>query len=447
MSVEETDVLIVGAGPAGLVAAAALARHGLVPLLVERRAGALDHPRATVVSTRSMELLRAWGLEDEVLAGALDVECGGWVCETLSGEDGFAVSIGLPSREQSAAISPTRPACVPQDHLEPVLERYARGLGARVELGTELTGLRVRSDGVMADLGGGRRVHARYLVGADGVHSTVRRLLEIPTRGPGVLEAAVAAVLHGPLWRLVGARRYSIYPVTHPAASGLFLPAGRDDRWIYVLTRDPAEFDAGKFGAGALTRLIRLAAGDARLAPRIRRIGPFKFAAWVADRFRDGSAFLVGDAAHRATPRGATGMNTAIADGYDLGWKLAWVLRGWAPASLLDSYEAERRPVAEHTVARSARSDGAVREPAAELHVDLGARIPHMWLGERRSTLDLLGLGLTRLAGPACNGRAGRSRAPIDVRRLPAVAAAALGIPAGGSLLLRPDGVPVRASG
>jgi hypothetical protein len=98
-------------------------------------------------------------------------------------------------------------------------------------------------------------------------------------------------------------------------------------------------------------------------------------------------------------------------------------------------------------VARSTLGDGAVREPAAELHVDLGARIPHMWLGERRSTLDLLGHGLTRFVGPAWSARVARSRAPVALRRLPAVAAAALGIPAGGSLLVRPDGVPLRASG
>ena len=90
--------------------------------------------------------------------------------------------------------------------------------------------------------------------------------------------------------------------------------------------------------------------------------------------------FLVGDAAHRVTPRGGTGMNTAIADGYDLGWKLGWVLRGWAGRELLDSYEAERRPVAEHNVARSADPSGSRRRVDQELHADLGGRIPHVWL-------------------------------------------------------------------
>ena len=98
--------------------------------------------------------------------------------------------------------------------------------------------------------------------------------------------------------------------------------------------------------------------------------------------------FLAGDAAHRVTPRGGTGLNLALHDGFDLGWKLAWVLRGWAGPALLDSYEAERRPVAEHTAARSADPHGSLRAPEQEVHADLGGRIPHAWSGDRarRST-------------------------------------------------------------
>ena len=105
--------------------------------------------------------------------------------------------------------------------------------------------------------------------------------------------------------------------------------------------------------------------------------------------------FLIGDAAHRVTPRGGTGLNTAIRDGFDLGWKLAWVLRGWAHERLLDTYERERRPVAEFNAARSADPTASLRA-ADELRADLGGRIPHLWLPARRrrvSTLDLLGTG------------------------------------------------------
>ena len=162
--------------------------------------------------------------------------------------------------------------------------------------------------------------------------------------------------------------------------------------------------------------------------------------------------FIVGDAAHRITPRGGTGMNTAIADGRDVGWKLVWVLRGWAPPSLLDTYEAERRPVAEHNLGRSADPSGSRREVLGELHVDLGGRIGHHWLpgpGALRSTVDLVGPGLTVFAASdvtdAIRGAtATRSAAlPVDIVPVDELTARALGIARGELLAVRPDGLPV----
>jgi len=143
-------------------------------------------------------------------------------------------------------------------------------------------------------------------------------------------------------------------------------------------------------------------------------------------------------------------MNTAIGSGHDLGWKLGWVLRGWARPELLDTYEAERRPVAAHNVARSADPDGSTREAADELHVDLGGRIPHVWVGTvegRASTLDLLGRGLTLFTGPdRAEPEAARPAGgpPVTVRRLDAVSARSIGISGHGALLVRPDGTPTR---
>jgi putative polyketide hydroxylase len=108
-----------------------------------------------------------------------------------------------------------------------------------------------------------------------------------------------------------------------------------------------------------LLELFSTAAGIAGLSPRIERVRTFGFAGQLAERFQNGRCFLIGDAAHRMTPRGGTGMNTAIQDGYDIGWRLGWVLRGWCGRGLLDTYEAERRPVAAHNVARSADRNGA----------------------------------------------------------------------------------------
>ena len=455
-------VLIVGAGPAGLTTAIALARQGVESLLVERRRALSGLPRAASISTRTMELLRSWGLEQQIRVGGVDVEWRQWVGPTLA-EDGAAMQTSFPTREQSAVLSPTSPASVPQDHVEPVLLGHLRSLGAaHVELGTGVVSLDSGPDGVevvLREVGNGesRVVRASYLVGADGGSSTVRAVLGIPMRGHR-LSTAVGTQFRAPLWDLLGDRRYCIYAVTHPGAAGVFVPAGRGDRWVYGVEYGPEQEPPKDYTEDRATARIRLGAGVADLQPRIERIGTFTFAAQLADRFRQGNTFLVGDAAHRITPRGGTGMNTAIHGAYDLGWKLAWVLRGWTEPELLDTYETERRPVAAHNVARSADSFGGFRTAAQELPADLGGRIPHVWLpaaasarrdttADRVSTLDLLGPGLTVFTGPHSTpwDRAAASvpaPVPLVVRNLDAITARGIGIHGSGALLARPDGAP-----
>jgi putative polyketide hydroxylase len=408
--IRQLPVLIVGAGPAGLVTAVTLARNGIATLLVERIPGLSPLPRATAVSTRTMELLRSWGLEDEVRAGQLDITAvGAWTAETMASPDGVLMPLGHPDLEQAAAASPTRLAGVPQDHWEPVLLRHLETFGlAEVRFGTELVALDQDTDGVTVALrdratGERRTVRSGYVIGADGAHSQVRSLLGIAMDGPGHLDEQLTVLFEAPLADVVGDRRYGIYFIQHPEAGGVFVPNGSHGRWLYGRGWDPAHERLEDYTDDRLAGLIRTAAGVPDLPVRVVAKGAFSFAAQVAERYREGRAFLVGDAAQRMTPRGGMGMNTAVAEGHDLGWKLAWVLRGWAGPGLLDTYEAEWRPVGARRTARSA--DPGPEAPGAEaLAEDLNGRLPHAWLpnsnGHRRSTLDLLGQGLTLFTGP-----------------------------------------------
>ncbi|HEX2129532.1 MAG TPA: FAD-dependent monooxygenase, partial [Solirubrobacterales bacterium] len=411
----QVPVLIVGGGPAGLVTAITLARYGIRSLLVERRRELSDEPRATAVSTRSMELLRSWGLESAMREGEVDATLRGRMGETLTGR-GEEIPLGYPTPEEAAAFSPTAPIVAPQDYLEPLLLDHLRGFGeAEIRFGTEVLDVAVGEAGVLAQIrlvdgGPVETIGARYLVGADGVRSRVRDALGIGMTGPGAVADAASVLFDAPLWDYVERPGYGIYPVTRPI-EGVFVASSNGERWTYGIRADVGRLPAWTFDEAVMARCIRDASGIPELQPRIRRIRKFQYVAGVAERFRAGSAFLAGDAAHRVTPRGGTGMNTAIRNSFDLGWKLAWVLRGWAGESLLDTYESERRPIAEHNVARSVDPNGSVRPPGEELRVDLGGRIAHHWLeGEegRRSTIDLVGSGLTLLTRRG-NGGAGAS--------------------------------------
>ena len=447
----DVPVLVAGAGPAGLAAALELARHDVPFLLVERRTALSSHPRATALSLRTMEIVRAWGLEAAVRARSVDVDWRLLESETLAdAAAGTALPVGYPSREQSRMVSPTEPACIAQDDLEPLLlERLRAAPRGRILLGTELTGLVAGAGGARAHLrdvrtGALHAVHARHVVAADGARSAVRSALGIALSAPaGVVMEGFTTLFRAPLWEVVGERRHLLYSVTHSETPGTFLPAGPSDRWLFGLRSEGAQAPDERRAA----ELIRIGAGVPDLPVRVERSRAFSAAAQLAERWRSGCVFLAGDAAHRVTPRGGTGLNLALHDGHDLGRRLGWVLRGWAGERLLDGYEAERRPVAEYAAARSGDPRGSLRAAEHEVRLDLGGRVAHVQTGQG-STLDLLAPGLTLFAGrdePAWEAAAAglTARVPVAVRLLEPVAARAVGAPAGAALLVRSDGIPV----
>ena len=241
MHAEHVPVVVVGAGPAGLAAAIALARLGVETMLVERRAELSSLPRATAVSLRSMELIRSWGVEDAVRAGAVDVEWHGWLSGTLATvADGSMWPTGIPTREQAALLSPTAPACVPQDHLEPVLLEHLRSLGRHSRAPPHRGG---RGAGTCQRASRSCCATSRAATSAPSAPvtswpPTARAArsadgLGIAMRGPDGLGHVVTAIFRAPLWQVVGEHRYGVYSVDHPQGAGTFLPSGRGDRWHY----------------------------------------------------------------------------------------------------------------------------------------------------------------------------------------------------------------------
>jgi putative polyketide hydroxylase len=456
VSIEEYEVVVVGAGPGGLASAATLGSYGVDALVVDRRRSPSVLPRANAASTGTMELLRRWGLERPARERSLEVEFQAWATPTLvAAAGGEAIDVGFPTRHQAGLVSPTRPAAIGQDELEPLIETHVRSLpGIRLERGIELLSLE-RNDGaghVLTLAGPGerrRRVHARYVIGADGMRSTLRRELGIAMDDSGSLGERLAVHFRAPLWERLGERRFVIYFITMQPEGRVFVPAGRPDRWVFAMPWDGPPDAVQALTTERLRDLVIDASGAPGLPIEIGRAMHVSYGMGLAERFRDGDAFLIGDAAHRVTPRGATGLNTAIRDGFDIGWKLAWVLRGWAGAGLLDSYERERLPVAQFNAGRSSKSDGSILANGLGLSADIGGRIGHVWVprdGGVVSTLELLGDGLTLFVGPDWNGaprRADPASPPVTVERLDAISARGLGLTTAGSVLARPDGHPV----
>src|SRR4051812_19739430 len=478
------DVVVVGAGPAGLTTAAGLARAGVRVLVVEKHPGTSIFPKAAGVRPRTMEILRSWGLEERVRSAGQDVRLDLGISAALAAPVVAVESLGAPAAQYVAAMSPAPFAFVPQDELEPVLLEHLVDRGGEVRFGTELVGFAVDACGVRARLrppsGSGTEygVSARYLVGADGPRSSVRRALGIQMEQLGSegrhLTTQFAADLDG----VVPDPPFALHWVTAPGAEGIFVASGRD-RWMYGW--DVADDDTTMPTPEQVAERIRTAAGLPDLDVELQGTFAWTFAAEIAARFRSGPVFLVGDAATRTTPRRATGMNTGIAAAHNLAWKLAWVLRGWADESLLDTYEEERRPVGLANALRSLQlregpheasglEDFGVTYASAVIapheHVEPpatvgeraapGRRAPHAWLdltGRPTSTLDLFDGRLTVLTGPegsdwcAAAERLAAGGLPLAVFRLgpdlpdpDGSLAVRYGVGQRGAGLVRPDG-------
>ena len=495
MREEQVDVLVAGAGLGGLTASMFLAQQGVRVLTVERHAGTSPHPRASGQSPRTMELYRWAGIDGEVLGVSKRASQGLRITVAAS----LTGTVFHQILEDMADIDLSAAAGVPwgmagQDVVEPILLARAEKSGADVRFSTNLTAFEQDADGVTAVVAptGAQpyRIRARYLVAADGGRSGIRERLGIGCDGPGMVGKSIGVVFEADLGDHLDPDVTDLYYLRHPEFTGALVNTDVPGRYVFGSDCRPDE-TVEDFPHERLTRLIRLATDLPALTPEIRWVGAWEMAARVARTFRSGRVFLVGDAAKVTPPTGGMGGNTAVGDGHDVAWKLAAVVRGEAGPGLLDTYEAERKPIAEMVVTTSLHNAKhrmmpdldltGVGEPVDAIEIALGFRYrstavvaedqdprptenpnqpsgrpgfraPHAPIavdGVSRSTVALLGHGWVLLAtGPGWRQAAAGVGIPLtchvageDFDDPEGLFAARYGLDSGGASLVRPDGI------
>jgi len=465
---DDTTCLIVGAGPVGMTLAHRLDRLGVPCVVVERRPDTTTHPSAHVVNARTLEIWRQAGFDMAAIDALAKPPAD-------AGHVNFFTRLGgelvgrLPFERQGddvLELTPTPLRNISQHRLEPVLAEHLDGVDLRRSAQWESA--ETDDDGITStvrhvDSGDTSTIRSRWLIAADGAGSRVRRAAGIEMIGPASLQHFVAIQLGMALRPLLGEHPGVLHFVLDPSTNGTFVAHDLDDEAVLMVSYDPSEESIDDYDTDRCLAIARRAIGPGgeSVPIEVRSVGTWNMSAQVADAMRSGSTFLVGDAAHRFPPTGGLGLNTGVADAQALAWRLAAVHHGWAGSDLLDSYEAERRPIAqvnceqsttnafkivllsdalglleaptpeqiEATLADPERRpiiDAAVAEQATHFDMlglqlgyvyeagalvrtgdppqgvehpsvfeptgEVGARLPHAWLDDGRSTLDLIAL-------------------------------------------------------
>ncbi|MBB3128619.1 putative polyketide hydroxylase [Paenibacillus rhizosphaerae] len=511
MEKQQLPVLIVGGGLVGLSTALFLSHHDITSRVIERHRGTSIHPKARGINTRSMELFRPFQIEEQIRVAGAGLNKGGGCllhANTLLEAD-FSTMKNLIQKleKENDQLSPTIGSFTTQDLMEPILLQAIQERQGDVQFNMELVSFTQDERGVTAivqnrETGTRETVFAQYLIAADGANSRIRQALGIQMSGRGTLSYNMNIYFRANLKPYVEGHEFSICNINHSKATGTLVSINHnDDLWTFHVNFDPTRGEGlSDFPDERCIQLIRTAVGDPKLDVEIISVLPWEAAVKVADHFQVGRIFLVGDAAHLMPPTGGFGGNSGIADGHNLAWKLAAVLKGTAAPELLNTYEIERKTVSHFTTEQAGliantgqlnmvskkvskapvtsnnhvimryqyRSSAVIAEhtdsesnlsPYVEqLDGKPGTRAPHLWLeqnGQPISTIDLFHKNYVLLADEhstwayAAQYVSGELNLPIDMFTIGHIGNLqdpenqwhkTYQVPAGGAVLIRPDG-------
>ena len=401
MRTVHTDVLVVGAGPAGLTASAFLAEQGVDAITLSRHPGTAPQPRATIMNQRTVEVFRDLGIEPEFdrIGIRLAKQSNCVYATSFLGEEILRYrAYGVADRAADYLLaSPSPNYNLGQHNLEPLVLEVARERGADVRFSQELASITQTPDEVIArvldrESGEQYEIHAAYLIGADGGRSRVAEEVGAEFEGEASVLHMVSAWLEVDLTEYAAYRPCHIYTLLQPGGdswvgSGTFLNVRPWNEWVLSRQYDASLGDPDR-SEEAVIAAARSLIGDPGIPVKVKGTSLWQVNNMVAKKYGHGRVFLAGDAAHRHPPAGGLGSNTSIQDAFNLAWKLAFVVKGRAGAGLLDSYHQERQPVGKHMVTRTMQNLGHMAAVGKALGLVRGQSSEEGWTALRELALD-----------------------------------------------------------